>query len=327
MKNYVVIALVIGQSLYGLNLSAKTNDELQREVQVGSKWGKTALTLEDLQLSDPLSQTAPYIAEFKGATALLLSSKNEKFYMATNAHVMVADNDKLAGDLAEYAAVPSLACHRDDTLKSQIQKARFGLSGIEAECVRVIGIWPELDFAIFEVAFSKTDATSFKGHGVRLSESTSLSVGQNLTMFGYGHFLNPGIDKLSLMKIEDQDCRAYSQSKDSRYITDPDQFSPGKYKVWAFVLGCDVSWGDSGAPIFDRSTGRFAGIIFTGVYPKDPNISLNSTFLDSAAKTYNEAVWSHLNFGVPASKIIEQLMSDSAVGSKKFFRADLLNLL
>ena len=316
MKKSSIAILVTSLCFLGPYSHAKTEEELQREVQVGTTWGKTAVTLADLHPSDSMAHLALYVAEFKGGTAFLLRSMSNKFYMATNAHVMVDDSDRLTGDLAHYAADSTLACHRDDTPNTQIEKARFGLIGIEVECKQVIGIWPDLDFAIFEIAVPEGQVAVLKGRGVSLSESTPLRVGQPLTMFGYGHFLNPGKDQLALMRIQDQDCRAFSPSADTRFITDPDQFSPGKYKVWAFVLGCDVSWGDSGAPIFDRSTGRFAGIIFTGVYPKNPDFSLNPTFLNSAAETYNEAVWSHLNFGVPASKIIEKLQHDKGIWSK-----------
>lgn len=282
---------------------AKTNDELLRELQVGSEWGKTVAAHAIRNLPSQLANAAHAVAEFKGGTAFLIQTNSHRVVFATNAHVMVNDNDVLAGDLSQYRTNPALACHERDSMDRPIEKLRLSLLGISGECKKVIGIWPEIDFALFEADFAGMSADELNVFALSVAAQPDLRFGQSLAMFGYGHFLNPGDPDLALMYIRDQDCQVFSQTNDFRFISDPDDYSPGKTKVWAFVLGCEVTWGDSGAPILDFATGQFAGIIFTGKYPKDPEISLNPRVMEQLRHAPDELVWRNLNFGVPAAMI------------------------
>lgn len=292
--------------------SAKTEAELLLEVQVGTEWGKHVASKMLPNLPNHLSRVAHGVAEFKRGSAFIIRTSDPKrVILATNAHVMVDDNDVLAGDLGPYKGNLELACHDRDTMSEPVEKVRLGLLGITGRCKKVIGIWPSVDFALFEAEFSDVDASVLNAYAVDLPAKNKIEFGQQLAMFGFGHFLNPGDPELDLMYIRDKDCQVFSATNDFRYISDPDEYSPAKYKVWSFVLGCDVSWGDSGAPILDLMTGHLAGIIFTGKYPKNQNISLNASAMDRLRATPQETAWSNLNFGVPISKIIEIVRGQS----------------
>lgn len=290
--------------------SAKTEEELLKEVQVGQEWGKKTAQQVLSSLSPSLARAARGIAEFKGGSAFIIKSNDSsRVIFATNAHVMVDDNSVLAGDLAAYRANTELACHDKDSMTEPVEKVRLGILGVTGRCKKVIGIWPAVDFAMFEAEFDEEDVTYLNQFSIQLPSVASVGFGQELAMFGFGHFLNPGNPDLDLMYIRDRDCRVFSSTNDFRYISDPDEFSPAKYKVWAFVLGCDVSWGDSGAPILDLETGHFVGIIFTGKYPKNQNVSLNPAVMDQLRSSPQEIAWSNLNFGVPLLKILEEIHS------------------
>lgn len=154
---------------------------------------------------------------------------------------MVDDNDVLAGDLSAYKTNLELACHDGDNMNNRVEKVRLGLLKIVGHCKKVIGIWPAVDFALFEAEFSESDTAKINSYAVDLPINKNVTFGQNLAMFGFGHFMNPGDPELELMYIRDRDCQIFSANNDFRYITDPDQYSPAKYKVWSFVLRCDVS--------------------------------------------------------------------------------------
>lgn len=289
---------------------AKTEAELLREVQVGSEWGKVVARDALPNMNSSLARAAHAFGEFKGGSAFIIRTSDPiRLIFATNAHVMVDDNDLLAGDLSAYRSNPELACHERDSMERPIEKVRLGLMGITGKCKRVLGIWPDADFALFEAEFEGADAKVLNRNGVQVASSTMIEFGKELSMFGFGHFLNPGNPELELMYIRDQDCRVFSATNDFRFISDPDEFSPAKNKVWAFVLGCDVSWGDSGAAILDLSSGQLVGIIFTGKYPKNQSISLNPQAMEQLRSSPQETAWSNLNFGVPLAKILETIRS------------------
>lgn len=154
MKALVLVALIFSVSVS----FAKTEAELLLEVQVGQEWGKTVASQVLPQLSKPIARVAHGIAEFKRGTAFVIRTADPKrVVFATNSHVMVDDNDVLAGDLSAYKTNLELACHDGDNMNNRVEKVRLGLLKIVGHCKKVIGIWPAVDFALFEAEFSESD--------------------------------------------------------------------------------------------------------------------------------------------------------------------------
>lgn len=83
---------------------------------------------------------------------------------------------------------------------------------------------------------------------------------------------------------------------------------PNEYGVWSFAVGCDISSGDSGGALIDKTTGRFAGLIWSGLKDKQGTNIYDDGYLEKILKSEvedEELVWSQMNYGVPAPKIIE----------------------
>ena len=134
---------------------------------------------------------------------------------------------------------------------------------------RVALVKPILDMALLEINFSNLG--QFESPPPALSLSSKLPrYKQPLAVMGYGVNRNEyGI----LMVEAGGDCRVFSRNSDIRKIKDPDTINPFPYLVYSFLIGCDISHGDSGSPIFDVNTGKVLGLLWTGRVPKAPRIS------------------------------------------------------
>lgn len=317
MKTKLLTNIFIFTFLFSALAQAKTEAELLKEIQVGEEWGKVVARQVLPNIHPSLARSARGVAEFKRGSAFIVQTKDSsRVIFATNAHVIVDEDDALAGDLSSYRSNAELACHNQDLMKEPVESVRLGLLGITGHCKRVLGIWPDIDFALFEAEFEGVDIENLNQYAIHFSTSLTIEFGKDLAMFGFGHFMNPGNPDLELMFIRDLNCRVFSSTNDFRFITDPDEFNPNKYKVWSFVLGCDVSWGDSGSPILDLNSGQLVGIIFTGKYPKNQSISLNPQVMERLRSSPQEIAWSNLNFGVPLVKILEVMRSQPWPNSK-----------
>ena len=234
----------------GLVLAEDSMEEITDQLQIGSEWGKSIPSLEDKSKTPGIG----FIGEFKTATAFLIKSESNRFFMGTNSHVIVNDHSSLITPMQVYRDDPTLACHNRDSYDSPVAKVRFPNISKDFPCKQLIGIWPNIDFAIFRIEVDEQSVDLFRGKGINIDFQigSKFELGTLLTVYGFGHFLNPGKEDLSLMKSEDEDCRVFSPYNEIALKKDPDQFSPGKVEVWSFVHGCEIFWGDSGSPIFDR---------------------------------------------------------------------------
>ena len=151
-----------------------------------------------------------------------------------------------------------------------------------------------LDLAVLEVQFTNLESFDSKPYALKLSSKLP-SIYQPLISSGYGFFNNSyGV----LMTEVAGDCRVFSHQNDIRRVKDPDQVNPLPHLVYSFLVGCDVSHGDSGSPLIDYHTGEVIGLLWTGRMPKDPRIR-HPLF----SQLGYEFLWSQLNYAVPSAYI------------------------
>ncbi len=262
------------------NLSASIED-----YQIGSAWGKTPVTQSDIDGGSAVFKraalaTAKVNLGFGSATAFVLGEKDGAVLFATNHHVIENQASCSAARLSfEFLGLKRLACDA------------------------VIDTNTDLDLTIFTIKDLSEDAKT-KLLAVAKSFATLSPVkGTNLLTIGYGVAGNSGG---RLMAGQDEDCKTFSPDGETRFMADPDEFNPGPYKSWMFASGCDVSHGDSGSAVVDRSTGNVVGILTTGKIPKNPKVR-EAAYLKSIFDEASEDVWKELSYVVPASKIHEIL--------------------
>ncbi|MEN9723410.1 MAG: Trypsin-like peptidase domain [Pseudomonadota bacterium] len=247
------------------------------DYQLGDEWGKKPVTAEQLAQETPgfvrmAKATASYAG---GGTAFYLGKFAGKHLMGTNHHVQ-----------------PSMSCQGS---------ARFQVLEKSFPCKQVIGHWPAIDFALFEISVSALDEPLMLAIGQSFQFDRPLVAGQALLTMGFGVAQNPG---RRLVFNQDHDCKVFSG--DFRFMSDPDEFNPGSYQAWSFANGCDVSHGDSGSAMVDRDTGEIIGIIWTGRIPKSREAQ-SSAILGEWLRTQDPQIWTQMSYAVPASKIREVL--------------------
>jgi hypothetical protein len=253
------------------------------DYQIGTKWGKAPVMQSDVDAGTAIFKratlaTAKVSVGFGSATAFVLGEKNGKVLFATNHHVI------------------------EDQSGCSMSRLTFEFLGLSRlACDEVIDTNTDLDLTIFTIKNLPADAKS-KLLAVAKSFTKSAPVkGTNLLTIGYGVAGNPGG---KLMAGQDEDCKTFSPDGETRFMADPDEFNPGPYKTWMFASGCDVSHGDSGSAVVDRSTGEVVGILTTGKIPKDAKVR-EASYLKNIFEDSSEDVWKELSYVVPASKIQE----------------------
>ncbi len=260
-----------------------TQDHSVLDYQLGATWDKTQVTPELLSKSNPSLQraakaTAKVTVMFSPATGFVIGVKNGQVLMATNHHVI---EDQAFCD--------------ETKVSFEILKIR-GLS-----CDKVIATDTTLDLTLFTVkGLNSADKAKLLDVALPISK-VNPKKGQNLLTVGYGF---AGNDDSRLMVDQGIDCKTYSKDGDVRLLADPDTVNPGPYKTWVFATGCDVSHGDSGSALVDRTTGEVVGLLSTGKIPKIES-ARSPEYLKTMFDTNSDSIWSELTYVVPFAKIVE----------------------
>ncbi|MBL7714922.1 MAG: hypothetical protein JNL01_05600 [Bdellovibrionales bacterium] len=177
-------------------------------------------------------------------------------------------------------------------------------------CQAIVSVLPSVDFTLWIGKARDLDsgvAVDFlaKRHSLRPNTAASDFVaGMELLLAGFGSQGNP---TQVLTFDRSDDCRLISDSGKFRAILPPGT-TQGQ-KVESMAIGCDASPGDSGAPVFDRNTGTWMGIIWAGKSAPDPKLA-DSVFLRSLVGAPSSLVWSDLNYAVPATQIAAALRAN-----------------
>lgn len=254
---------------------------LSRDYQIGNEWGKVPVTAAQLRSATPeFVRAATATASYGGGTAFYLGKYNGHHVLGTNHHVQ-----------------PSMNCQGS---------AKFEILAKSYACTKVLGHWTSIDFALFIVDVPPADEAQLLSFGKNFNYDRPLTAGQPLLTIGHGIADNPG---RRLVANQDSDCKVFSD--ELHFMGDPDEYNPGEYQAWSFANGCDVSHGDSGSAMVDRSTGEPVGIIWTGRIPKSAEAQ-DSSQLDEWLRTQSPEIWKQLSYAVPASKIREILREITA---------------
>lgn len=243
------------------------------DYQVGDTWGKKEVSRLD-QLPPYADKIAQVTARVGGGTGWFIGFFGGKGIMASNHHVCAGGR----------------GCQKGS-------KVFFPLKNISLTVEEYFGSWTDTDVALFSVTVPSTQIEFFREHGRPFRFDQDLTQDLPLMTYGFGVAGNP---KRSLMGGLDEDCRVLSE--ETRLIADPDELNPGPYKVYSFANGCDVSHGDSGSAMVDRTSGEVIGIIWTGRIPKNRNAQ-SSDYIRQAADSKSEFIWKEMSYGAPATEI------------------------
>lgn len=265
--------------------------------QIGETWGKEQVTAEKVNFGSPAyrqaaRQTLKVYANFRHrGTAFYIGKFNNTHVVATNYHVF---ENGMGGTICSNSYVEALFV--DD-------------QPLTMRCKESIGLWSDVDFALFTVTVDPSKEYLLEGVGRNLSFHLPVHAGQALLTVGFGVANNP-----ARVMMANQDDECFTFSPEVRYIADPDDLNPGPYKVWSFANGCDISHGDSGSAMFDRNTGDIVGIIWTGRIPKNAKVRDNE-YLQRIYEAQSEDIWKELSFAAPSTHIapiLDQVMNAPA---------------
>lgn len=240
---------------------------------VGKSWDKKPIQKIPTKFH-PYLQSIGEIGS--SATTFYIGHARSKYYVITNSHV--CPNKQYC--LNKRVEFPYYRNQRGSSLKAFVINTPI--------------IETSLDFALLEIQFQNLDTFSKPPMALKLSSKIPQYL-QPLISSGYGSYEN----EYGVLKTEiSGDCRVFSKANDLRRIADPDETNPFPFLVHSFLIGCDVSHGDSGSPILDLRTGKVLGLLWTGKMPKDKAIRTpNLTRLP-----YNY-LWTQLNYAVPSFMI------------------------
>lgn len=291
---HAVLPVTSNNALSSIRFGGADDDKYR----IGDEWGKKPVTTEMLKDATPAFRRAALatakLENLMGhGTAFYLGYFNGRHVMATNHHVC------------------------ENTFDCVSKTAKFQMLGMEFRVKSLIGSWPEIDSAFFTIEVkTEAQAQALARVAANYDFRGSIYPGEPLITIGHGSGNNK---KGVLVANQDYDCKVFSEKDEFRFMADPDDISPAPYKAWSFANGCDVSHGDSGSAMVDRSSGKVVGIIWTGRIPKSEKIQ-NSKYLDQIFAQHSEEIWKELSYAVPAAKIAEHL--SSLINSGKFNETD-----
>ena len=254
--------------------------------QIGTEFGKKPVTEATFTSESKVFERAARATArtSNGGTAFYLGKFNGEHVMATNHHVFEDDSSCSHSTIT----MPLLAKNA---------QGRF-------ECSHLIGSWDSIDFALFTIKVTNPDDDAqLAAVGRNVEFNSDLKRGELLLTIGFGVAENP---RRTMMANQDSDCKVFSDDAEYRLLGDPDDLNPAPYKAWSFINGCDVSHGDSGSAMVDRTTGAVVGIIWTGKIPKKSEVR-QPGYTDRILSTNSPEIWSELSMAVPARKIGEHL--------------------
>ena len=311
LKSILTLGIICNLNIAYADQHQPTEAEVLNQLQIGPKWDKVEAAKILAGLTSNLQKAALSIANFKHGTAFYVGKFNGRFVMATNAHVVANKmDDLLPGKIQKLSEDPTLICS-SGRAGAPTESVRFDLQKKSFECEGLIGVWPSIELSLFSIKVSATDTAFFDKIGVMFDFAKPSEQHEQLITFGYGEFMNPGEPDIALMATAGPFCKTFSQSGDERFMKDPDEHNPGPYSVWSFAVGCYLAWGDSGAPVVDKVTGKVVGVLWTARYPKKADVK-NAAALETMISAQSADVWSQLSYASPASKIQDVLRGELA---------------
>lgn len=272
-------------------------------LRIGSDWSQEAV--DGSELEPDIAQNALSIAKFRGGTSIYLGKFNGNHLIATNAHLAVeAPLQELPNGIAKYLSNPEKACFSKGT------RLAFRFTGLKKnfECKRVLGIWSEIELAVYSISVPQDDESHLDQLGVVFDFQYRPQVDDVLYLLGYGTYRNPSPPNNTLLISRNRQCKVFSETV--KLMRDPDAKLQAPYSAWSFANGCSVSWGNSGSGIFLQSTSKAIGVLWTAAFPKRRAITSDDSKLERAIERDPRIIWTQLSYGVPAFKIKEVIERD-----------------
>lgn len=248
---------------------AKRGVEIYR---VGDEWSRPEVTAEMARSLPTGEQTwLKRIARFPRGTGFLLGIEGGSGWLFTNRHVAPTDAH----------------C-------TGVEAVQFVVSQVKARCKKRIQAWSEHDLALIQIEFDLAGPGELASlPWLRVPSSLKNTRGDWLATAGFGIAGHAASPPLTLNR--DSDCRSFSNHE--RSVGDP--------PVLSFAHGCDTSSGDSGSPIWERETGQWMGVVWSGFVPKIDRVQKSLELLTWLTQAEDEPLaWETMNFGVylPAAR-------------------------
>jgi hypothetical protein len=280
MRILIILSLLISVEAFALPLREHVGEARHdniRDYQIGSEWGKVRVTQAMLNTESPafvraVSATGRLPV---GGTGFYLGKFNDSHVIATNHHVC-----------------PTKKSCDGHKINFPVLKKKFKVTGFYITL-------PEIDLTLLKIKVKPEEEADLLKVAKNFSFGIDVTKGMELLTAGFGIGGNPGE---VLMVNQDSDCKVYSENGEYRLMADPDTMNPGTYKAWSFAHSCDISHGDSGSAMVERSTGDVVGIVWTGKLPKSSYVQSSSALI-ALLQNPTEEIWEELAYAVPAPKI------------------------
>jgi len=267
-----------------------------RNITIGDKWSKKSVDPKNNQSNSDNTKIRPEIPtvlhsvikatgsySYKG-TGFYIGEYNGHALFASNSHVIASELELLKNPEG-IATLIQAGCSKSSVY--------FETLGINSQCKRIIGLWPQIDFAIIEIELEKEDLLKLNPYAMDINISFAPVENEPLATFGFGIAYNLNS---KLQGDWSSNCRVFSKTNDIRIVSENDNKNPAPewFKIWSFVNGCNFSWGDSGSVIVSRKDGSFRGIGWGGNFP---------TRVDNLTSLSDRDVWNKLKYAAPANYI------------------------
>lgn len=307
LQSLLYIILIMGLASCGGNSSdsihnpVTTQDTKQEQAkpgytlyQIGPKWDAKKVNAQfltsrnDFLTSKLALATMKISTPWESGTGFFLGKYNRQYLVATSAHV-----------LKNIPTCVALPVHAIFTLKNR-----------SYSCHSIIGIWNEIDLAIFTIREYRGDEFLKEINPLKFDFNDPYTHGTPLMTMGYGEYKNPDGD---LTLKESRDCMIYSPTGELGQVAREDDNSGDNKmiakKVTAFATGCDISPGDSGSAILNIQSQKVIGLVWATSTPK-PNKILTDNYLDSLVRGQQDPseVWKYFSYGVSAKTIKNRLI-------------------
>jgi len=266
--------------------------------QIGPTWDAKKLTSASLRERNDFLTTKVALSTIKISTpwalgtGFFLGKINNQYLVATSAHVLK--------NVPTCFAIPVYG--------------RFEFLDRSYRCNSLIGIWPEIDLAIFTIKENKNENILGGLNPLEFDFSDPYVHGTPLMTTGHGNYSNADSD---MTLKEDRDCMIYSKSgqfaRVKKQVIDKndndDQDKGISDQITAFATGCDISPGDSGSPLVNRDSQRVIGMIWSTSTPKPIKVTTDE-YLDSlilGLENQND-IWLNLSYAVSTRTMRERLI-------------------
>lgn len=252
---------------------------------VGDQWSKRHVDLKNPQESDLVLKVLRNIISIKKghniATGIYIG------FLAGQGHLVATNN------------------HIIPTQESCEQNSHVEFNFIypkerSFKCSQLIETFPNIDLSIVSLDIGQTKADFFQDKkGFQFSKDFQFSQDHQFITAGFGLHRNHH----QALKIDDSaECRLLSEPGETRQLRSNGQGISEKKMVWSMAIACDISIGDSGSPVIDVVTGKLAGMVWSGVYPKFKE-NMDIEVLDKLREKDPSMVWQNYNYAVPSNKI------------------------